>query len=188
MTINKFLENKNLTTVLIAALYSIGILLLASSLVGCNRSVEADAGNTGTLLPNVLVADIDKTDRPLPVRTSGRLSTKAEVRLSFKIGGIVEGIYAEEGQRVRRGATLARLNLAEIDAQVLQATSALDKAKRDLGRVEGLYKDSVATLEQYQDAQTGLDIAEANVRIANFNRKHAEIVAPAGGRILKTHG
>ena len=185
MTIDKLFQNTNITTAGIAVLYAIGILLIASTLMGCNRSVEAEAGSANAVLPNVMVADIDKTDRPLPIRTSGRLSTKAEVRLSFKIGGIVEGMYAEEGQTVRRGARLARLNLAEIDAQVLQATSALDKAKRDLGRVEGLFKDSVATLEQYQDTQTGLDIAEANVRIANFNRKHAEIVAPAGGRILR---
>ena len=158
--------------------------LLVTGLMGCNRDVGAESNSVETV-PNVFVSSIEQRDQPLPIRTSGRLSSKAEVRLSFKIGGIVERLYVDEGRAVRKGGVLARLNLAEIDAQVVQATSALDKAKRDFDRVESLFKDSVATLEQYQDAQTGLDIAEANVRIAEFNRKHAEIKAPASGRILK---
>ena len=165
--------------------YAVGIITLATLFVGCNRNVEADSTRAIAELPAVYIADIKKEERPLPIRTSGRLATKAEIRLSFKISGIIEGLYVDEGAYVRKGARLARLNLAEIDAQVLQATSSLEKAKRDLGRVEGLYKDSVATLEQYQDAQTGVDIAKANVKIASFNRKHAEIVAPSSGRILR---
>ena len=162
----------------------VAVLIITGGLAGCNRTVEAEINSTAPV-SNVYVAPIEKRDQPLPIRTSGRLSSKAEVRLSFKVGGIVERVYVDEGRSVRAGATLARLNLAEIDAQVLQATSSLEKAQRDLKRVEGLYQDSVATLEQFQDAQTGVEIAEANVRIAEFNRKHAEIKAPARGRILK---
>ena len=165
-------------------LFGVALLVVVTGLMGCNRDVEAER-NTVTFVPNVYVAPIEKRDQPLPIRTSGRLASKAEVRLSFKIGGIIEQLNVDEGRSVRRGAVLARLNLAEIDAQVVQATSGLEKAKRDLERVQGLFQDSVATLEQFQDAQTGVEIAEANVRIAEFNRKHAEIKAPAAGRILR---
>ena len=165
-------------------LLGLGLILIATGFMGCNRDVGAES-NSAEPIPNVFVAPIEKRDQPLPIRTSGRLSSKAEVRLSFKIGGIIERLYVDEGRSVRKGGVLARLNLAEIDAQVVQATSALEKAQRDLNRVEGLFKDSVATLEQFQDAQTGVDIAEANVRIAEFNRKHAEIKAPSSGRILR---
>jgi len=165
-------------------LLGLGLILIATGLMSCNRDVGAES-NSAEPIPNVFVAPIEKRDQPLPIRTSGRLSSKAEVRLSFKIGGIIERLYVDEGRSVRKGGILARLNLAEIDAQVVQATSALEKAQRDFNRVEGLFKDSVATLEQFQDAQTGVDIAEANVRIAEFNRKHAEIKAPSSGRILR---
>ncbi|MBX2818583.1 MAG: efflux RND transporter periplasmic adaptor subunit [Rhodothermaceae bacterium] len=165
-------------------LLGLGLILIATGFMGCNRDVGAES-NSAEPIPNVFVAPIEKRDQPLPIRTSGRLSSKAEVRLSFKIGGIIERLYVDEGRSVRKGGILARLNLAEIDAQVVQATSGLEKAQRDFNRVEGLFKDSVATLEQFQDAQTGVDIAEANVRIAEFNRKHAEIKAPSSGRILR---
>lgn len=162
-------------------------ILICAVLVinGCGRAVDAGTTETGPQPVNVFVKDIAEEKRVLPIRTSGRLSSKAEVRLSFKIGGLVDRVYVDEGQSVKKGARLARLNLAEIDAQVLQAKSGLDKAVRDRDRVEGLYNDSVATLEQFQDATTGVEVAEAALKIAAFNRQHAEIFAPAAGRILK---
>ncbi len=155
------------------------------SLAGCSRDVDAGALAESAETVKVMVQEINREKRMLPIRTSGRLASKAEIKLSFKIGGLVDQLYADEGQRVRQGTRLARLNLAEIDAQVLQAQSGLDKAQRDLSRAEGLYADSVATLEQVQDARTGMEIAEANLKIAAFNRTHAEIIAPVGGRVLK---
>ncbi|MFK7843946.1 MAG: efflux RND transporter periplasmic adaptor subunit [Rhodothermales bacterium] len=163
-------------------------LFLASTVVlisSCSRDVGADTAVPTAAPVNVFVQDISQERRALPIRSSGRLATKAEIKLSFKIGGFVEHVYVDEGRKVKQGARLARLNLSEIDAQVMQAQSGLDKAIRDRDRAEGLYADSVATLEQVQDARTGVEVAEANLNIASFNRKHAEIYAPASGRILK---
>ncbi|MEZ4702366.1 MAG: efflux RND transporter periplasmic adaptor subunit [Rhodothermales bacterium] len=174
--------------VLIALAFTPALVLLAISLVGCNRDAGAEqtAARVETLA--VRTAPVVRETRPMPIYTSGRLAAKSEMKLSFKIGGIVDGIAVDEGARVRKGDLLARLNMAEIDAQVLQAERGLEKAQRDLERVEALYADSVATLEQVQDARTGAEIAAANHRIAAFNRQHAVIVAPATGRILRRLG
>lgn len=166
----------------------VAAVLVASGtglVVGCGQDVDAGAKAANTAPVNIYVKDVSKEKRALPVRSSGRLATKAEVRLSFKIGGYIDQIFVDEGRRVKKGTRLARLNLAEIDAQVVQAKSGVEKATRDLDRAEGLYKDSVATLEQVQDARTALDVATASLEIANFNRSYAEINAPASGRILK---
>lgn len=121
----------------------------------------------------------------LPVRTSGKLSFKTESRLSFKTGGIIEKIYVDDGQVVRKDKLLARLNPEEISSQVRQAELALQKARRDFGRVENLYKDSAATLEQYQNARTALEVARSTFRIARFNLEYSEIRAPSDGKILR---
>lgn len=163
-------------------------LILASTVLfitSCSREVEADTSSTAVAPVNVFVQDISQERRALPIRSSGRLATKAEIKLSFKIGGFVDRVFVDEGRKVKQGARLARLNLSEIDAQVEQAQSGLDKATRDKDRAEGLYTDSVATLEQVQDARTAVEVAEANLKIASYNRKHSEIYAPANGRILK---
>src|SRR4030042_3522726 len=119
------------------------------------------------------------------IRSSGRLSVKSEQKLSFRPGGIIKHIYAQNGQAVRDGQLLAALNLSEIQAQVNIASEAYGKANRDFIRAENLYKDSVATLELYQDAKTALDIAKSNLDVARFNLRYSKIEAPSNGKILK---
>jgi RND family efflux transporter MFP subunit len=75
--------------------------------------------------------------------------------------------------------------LSEIDAGVTRAHSAAEKAERDLARARRLFADSVATLEQVQNAETGRDVAAAELQAVAFNRRYAVIVAPAAGVILR---
>jgi len=119
-----------------------------------------------------------------PITATGTLALKDEVPLSFKVGGVVARVFVDEGQPVRRGQTLATLEMAEIEAAVTRARSAAEKADRDLARARRLYADSVVTLEQEQNAETGREVAEADLQTATFNRIHATIVAPAAGIVL----
>jgi RND family efflux transporter MFP subunit len=86
---------------------------------------------------------------------------------------------------VKKGQLLARLNPTEINALVSQARLGLEKAQRDFQRAQNLYRDSVATLEQLQNAETGLALAKEQFEAANFNRSHSEIHAQANGYVLK---
>lgn len=142
----------------------------------------------------------------------GQLAASEEVKLSFKTGGIIRKIHVREGQKVRKGQLLAELQLDEIDARVQQsvlgvqqseisidnAKLLLNKAERDYRNTLGLFQDSVATLEQLEDAElqlnnaknqlhaakTGLSFSQSSAEIANFNKDHSRIVAPANGDIL----
>ena len=162
------------------------ITLLAAVLLGCSAEAErSDAPETAPWPVQTVPATARTT--PLPIRTSGRLASQAEVQLAFKVGGIIERLRIDEGDRVRAGETLARLDLSEIDARVQEAESALEKAQRDLKRTRQLYRDSVATLEELQNAETAVETAEARLQTARFNRDHAVIEAPETGRILRRH-
>lgn len=121
----------------------------------------------------------------VPIHLSGVIARKTEADLSFKIGGVIETVAVRAGDRVAKGQVLARLRLDEIEAQVTAAQSALDKARRDLARIERLQANAVATLEDLQDARTAVEVAESQLRIAEFNRRYAVITAPADGRILR---
>ncbi len=123
-----------------------------------------------------------------PIVATGTLGAKEEIGLSFKIGGVISRVLVDAGARVRAGETLAALDLSEIDAAVTRAQSAADKAERDQLRARRLYGDSVVTLAQLQDAETGAQVARADLETARFNRRHAVIVAPAGGVILRRRG
>ncbi len=145
------------------------------------------AEETGAPEPLTAVSTAPVTRQPLvaPVVGSGVLASKKEAKLSFKTGGIVAALHVDEGQDVRKGQVLAVLNLTEIDAQVTQARNNFEKAQRDRDRVQRLYADSAATLEQMQNATTGYEVASAALTAARFNRQHSVIVAPENGRILR---
>lgn len=119
------------------------------------------------------------------VHASGQFTTDDETYLSFKTGGIIEKIFAKEGDQVQEGQLLATLNLTEIKAMVDQAEIAVAKAKRDYQRVLNLYKDSVATLEQLQNTQSMLELSQQQLLAAGFNFKHSEIRAVKSGYVLK---
>jgi RND family efflux transporter MFP subunit len=121
----------------------------------------------------------------LPVHSTGELISSEEFKLSFKTGGIVGKIYVKEGDRVKKGSQLAELNLAEISANANQAGNNYAKALRDYTRAENLYRDSVVTLEQKQNAATALEIAKSTLEIVKFNLEHSTIVAPYDGVVLR---
>jgi len=160
-------------------------LLLPLAFAACTRGRAAAPRAPDAVDVRLAPVTVERIARP--VSATGVLGPKEEVPLSFKVGGVISRILVDEGTSVRAGDTLAALDLSEIDAGVTRARSAADKAERDLARAQRLYNDSVATLEQVQNAQTGRDVSAAELEAATFNRRYAVIVAPApgGGVILR---
>ncbi len=65
--------------------------------------------------------------RPEKELVSGEADA-SEYRVSNMVPGHIDTIYVTEGQRVRRGDTLAHIASRQIDAKMLQATAAQDAA------------------------------------------------------------
>ena len=160
-----------------------GVLLALLLVTSCNSGSGQPESTDNRV--NVRIYPAKKESYQVPVRASGGLATRREMKLSFKTGGIIDRIFVKEGQHVNEGTVLARLDLAEIRAQKEQARISLDKARRDLERAENLYNDSVATLEQFQDARSAFELAKARKQIADFNYRHSYIKAPSRGKIQK---
>ena len=155
---------KNITTILI-------FILTATIYQSCTTGNAKDTEQPKPeKVITVKTAAVEKSTKPVGVTATGILGIKDDVKLSFKIGGIIEAVYVKEGDFVKERQILAKLNQTEINAQVRQAEIGLNKSQRDLKRVENLYKDTVATLEQVQDLTTALDVAKSNVEIAKFNQ------------------
>jgi RND family efflux transporter MFP subunit len=119
------------------------------------------------------------------VRAVGQLAPRNELRLAFKVGGVIASIAVDDGDPVRAGDLLAALEPTEIEAAVARAAQASEKAQRDLERGRALYADQVVTLEQVQDLETAAEVARADLDAARFNARYARIVAPADGLVLR---
>ena len=111
-------------------------------------------------ITKVKVVNLEIKNEPLPVYATGVLASKSQALLSFKVGGVIDEVLIDEGQSFQKGRVLAKLELNEISARVKQAEEGVKKLKRDLVRVQRLYSDRVATLEQVQDLSTALSVAE----------------------------
>lgn len=120
-----------------------------------------------------------------PIAATGTVASKDEMRLSFKLGGVIRRIAVEEGNEVKQGQRLAEIELAEVGAQVEQARQLADKAQRDLERGERLHADQVISLEQLQDLRTQASVARAGLQSAQFNLGFSSIVAPRDGVVLR---
>jgi len=170
-------KSGSLTGAMIVALVFIAALLLG----GCEKKngaepvkptpVRISRASTGPAVP--------------PIDTSGIVVTKDEMRLSFKMGGVVRRIQVQEGDVVKRGQRLAEIELTEVEAQVEQARQLAEKATRDLKRGENLYADQVISLEQLQDLRTQAALAEAQLKSARFNQGYSVITAPRDGMVLR---
>jgi multidrug efflux system membrane fusion protein len=162
----------------IKLIISITILLSA----GCRNTTLK---TTSPEVTGVRITQVAPERISIPVHSSGMLVSSEEMKLSFKTGGFVAKINVREGDLVKEGDILATLNLSEINAQVSIARNMFDKATRDYTRSKNLYADSVATLEQLQNAETALSAAKSNLDIAQFNLTHSKIIAPEKGVVLK---
>ncbi|MBY0535487.1 MAG: efflux RND transporter periplasmic adaptor subunit [Chitinophagaceae bacterium] len=160
------------------------IILLAS----CHSSAEQKKKNIPTDNVPVKLMELNAGSSSNTIQLSGLLSTENQSELGFKIGGIIESVKVKEGDFVKKGSLLATLQLTEINTQVQQAKLGLEKAERDFQRAEHLYHDSVATLEQFQNAKTALEVSKQQFANANFNKQYASIYAPADGIVAKKLG
>jgi len=164
---------------------NIPTLIVLSLLIVLN-ACKSNAGNekiNEDVIP-VKTISLEQETVQQTIHTSGQFTTDDETNLSFKTSGIVNKLYVKEGDAVSKGQLLATLNLTEVNAVAEQASLAYQKAERDYQRATNLYKDSVATLEQMQNAKTALDVARQQYNSAGFNKNYSEIRATRSGFVL----
>lgn len=90
-----------------------------------------------------------------------------EVRVSGKVPGRIDKFFVSEGMTVNKGDTLVLINSPELDAKLMQATSAEDAANAQNNKAnKGARAEQIAgAYEMWQKAEVGVTLAEKT-----FNR------------------
>ena len=169
-----------------AIVAAVTLVVFLPSVSGQSGSVESVAPKAAKQVP-VTVMEVHQQAHAKVIKASGAVRPVSEQGLAFKVSGIVEQVLVREGTEVKKGQTLAILALDEIDAQVDKAEALLSDAKRQLKRIKALEAKQLLSDEQSRQAETAVDVAKNDLRIAKFNRKYAVITAPADGKILTRH-
>jgi membrane fusion protein (multidrug efflux system) len=130
----------------------------------------------------------------------GRVDAVGRVEIRARVTGFLEDVLFQEGDVVREGAVLYRIEQDTFQAAVQQAQGALLEAQARLanatvqrGRTQELVKTDTASrallderVANEKGAQGGVVTADANLKTANVNLGYTEITAPITGEVGRT--
>lgn len=112
-------------------------------------------------------------------------SQKAD--LSFKVSGGLTEILVKEGDNVKKGDVLARLNDTDIAIELTNAKSNFDKAKSDFDRSQKLIKTDYISKSDFDQLKATYNSAKAQLDIAKNNLRYTELIAYFDGVIAKIY-
>lgn len=129
------------------------------------------------------------------IAASGVAEPMQQATLSTKLMGTVTAVLVHEGDVVRSGQTLLRIDArdltaksAQVGASIADADAMQREAAAQAARIRALYADSAATRAQLDGVETQLARAEAGLRAAqaasgelDAMRSYATVTAPFGG-------
>lgn len=133
------------------------------------------------------------------VASTGNLSAVTTVQVGTQVSGIVNDIYVDFNDEVRRGQIIARIDTTLLVSSVQDARATLsrnqaqlDFANIEFERVKNLYEKNFATEVEYNQAKYNLDLAKAtivsseiNLERALRNLDYATITAPIKGVVVE---
>ncbi|MFA5117389.1 MAG: efflux RND transporter periplasmic adaptor subunit [Candidatus Omnitrophota bacterium] len=128
---------------------------------------------------------------------SGNIETTG-VRLAFRAPGKIRELLTDEGEMVKAGAAVARLEIDELEkirneaeASLRSAEFIYERAKDDYGRSENLFQAGAISAQKRDAAKTNADSAQANLdalratlELAVTRLGFAELTSPIDGFIL----
>lgn len=159
------------------------------------------AGCGGGEAPEAAEPVAARETRPVLVRTAtpevetvvDRADLAADVvplrraTLAAEVPGTVDALAVEEGQRVRRGQEIARIDTRALEQAVAEAEALFRQADAQHTRARKLFERRSITKKDLEDAITGLDVAGARLASARLELEKSKIRAPWSGRVTEKH-
>jgi RND family efflux transporter MFP subunit len=127
------------------------------------------------------VATVRRGDVTVVVEVVGVVTGARQSTLRSSGAQKIARVNVREGQRVRRGQTLAEYDVAvspDRVARLQQTREAYENARRQVDRLEPLFETGAISESDLDDARTQLAIAAANMR---DSRLELEVVSPIDG-------
>jgi membrane fusion protein, multidrug efflux system len=147
----------------------------------------------------VRVGEVIQKDVPIPISEIGSVEPHSTVAIKAQIGGELIEVGFHEGQDVRRGDLLFRIDPRPYEAALKSAQAQLDRdqvqlktAQQDVGRYADLVKKDYVTQEEYERIRTNAAALEAAVAAdraavenATVQLEYCTIRSPIDGRTGK---
>jgi membrane fusion protein (multidrug efflux system) len=154
---------------------------------GCQKKAndEKDPKKEAETLIPVEVAQVTRGDISAHYSSTANLETEAETDVVAKVGGVVQKLFVEEGDRVRAGQVLAKLDDEKLKFQYDQAKASLEKLENEYRRSEELYEKQLISTETYQKAKYDLEVQKAAFRLVDLDLEYTAIRTPISGIVAE---
>ena len=117
------------------------------------------------------VADLEKT-----TVATGKVEPRDEVEIKPQISGIIDVLYKEAGQQVKKNEVIAKVKvipelgtLNSAESRVRLAEINVKQAETDFDRVEQLYRDQLISAEEYEKSEVTLKQQREELQAARDN-------------------
>jgi membrane fusion protein (multidrug efflux system) len=162
-------------------------------------AAAADASQPALELAAVDVAVVEPRVLTRVIPLSGTVAPIVQATVKAKVSGEVEAVTVREGQQVKQGDVIARIDTRNLQAQYERELAAVEKARAEL-ELAKLNRDknrqlleqryiSQNTYESTESAYAGsvanLKLAEAQARLAKIGLEDATVRAPFDGTIAR---
>ncbi|NNK90067.1 MAG: efflux RND transporter periplasmic adaptor subunit [Saprospiraceae bacterium] len=161
-------------------LIAIGVILLGMS--SCSKSGEKITYTDNSPVINVQVNTLKEGSSGQVLSASGKIEAADNARISTRMMGYIERINVEQGDMVRKGQLLVRINSsdllaqqAQIDAGILEAKANLNNIEKDLNRYKRLYENKSATDKELDDIQAHYEMAKARLESVKQKRNELDV-------------
>jgi membrane fusion protein (multidrug efflux system) len=161
-------------------------LLMLLSMTGCDSSESiAQSENGRNQAKAVKVSVVEVT--PVPIKDililPGQTEAFHDILVPADTGGRVEWIGPKEGDTVKKGQLLARIDVSALEAALKRAEAAFKLADDLYQRRRMLFERKIINQEELDRSLTERVLAEANLRQARVEHERGFLLAPIKGII-----
>jgi len=107
--------------------------------------------------------------------------------LSFKISGELTDFLVKQGDKVKKGDVIAKLDDTDLLIYLAEAQAHYDKAMADLSRAKNLVKTNYISASEFDQIRTSAQSAKAQLDGANNNLNYSTLTASFDGIIAKVY-
>ena len=115
------------------------------------------------------------------IEVTGTVEADEDVNVAPETAGIIEEVLVSEGQNVKKGQVLARINTDVLERSVDETQVQLDLAKTNYERQKNLWDQNVGSEMEYLRAKNNMESLEKRIQSLQTQIDLAEIKSPADG-------
>ena len=135
--------------------------------------------------------EVQPENIPASFEVVAQVEGARETEVRARVGGIIEKRLYEEGEKVRAGQPLFRIDRSSYEIALADAEARADQAAREKTRLTKLIDTKLISEKAYDDAISAHDVAQAALRRARLDLSWTTVTAPVAGttgRALHSEG